>query len=123
MRRVLHLLTPSYAAPSAKQPPRCHAIRREMLRPRHAQRCFDRGAKFQEHVKPAGESHALHLRASLESPADIFEQQQQLERVNRRRLELEVCVESARCLINGVHHHRADCNDVRSLLNPRQSVE
>jgi hypothetical protein len=51
------------------------------------------------------------------------QQQEQLERTSRRRLEFEVCVELASCLNYGVHHHCADCNDVRSLLNQCQGVE
>jgi hypothetical protein len=61
------------------------------------------------------------LRASLESLPEI--EQQQLERVNPRRLEFEVFVESASRLIYGVHHHSPDCNYGRSLFNPFQSVE
>jgi hypothetical protein len=47
----------------------------------------------------------------LECPSQVFEKQQQLERVHGRRFEFEVFIESPSRFINGMDHD-PDCHDV-----------
>ena len=72
------------------------------------------------------EQHAVGnalVGASSEGLPEILEQQQQLERVCRRRLEFEVLVEPASRFIYGMNHDRPNRNNVRSLFNSCQSIE
>jgi hypothetical protein len=59
----------------------------------------------------------------LERPSQVFEEQQQLERVYRRRFEFELFIESSSRFIKCMDHDSPDRHDVGCFLDSCQRVE
>ena len=54
--------------------------------------------------------------------AGVFHQQQEVKRVRRRRVEIEVFIEGSSIVVQGVHQQCADADDLSRLDGPGDGV-